>query len=120
MIVSAIILVAPERAFADKAAGKLFEHPDFDPAGIYTMPNMTTLESLNLYAAAIDFLASRYNRRTRSTAASTTGSPTTKSMPVGCGPMPGSKRRCGSWIFTSSRCVCSIIRLANITRMPKC
>lgn len=62
MIVSAIILVAPERAFADKAAGKLFEHPDFDPAGIYTMPNMTTLESLNLYAAAIDFLASRYNR----------------------------------------------------------
>ena len=27
MIVSAIILVAPERAFADKAAGKLFEHP---------------------------------------------------------------------------------------------
>ena len=26
------------------------------------MPNMTTLESLNLYAAAIDFLASRYNR----------------------------------------------------------
>ena len=42
------------------------------------MPNMTTLESLNLYAAAIDFLASRYNRRTRSTAASTTGSPTTE------------------------------------------
>ena len=27
-----------------------------------TMPNMTTLESLNLYAAAIDFLASRYSR----------------------------------------------------------
>ncbi len=62
MIVSAIILIAPERGFADKAAGRLFEHPDFDPAGIYTMPNMTTLESLNLYAAAIDFLASRYSR----------------------------------------------------------
>ena len=62
VIVNAIVLIAPERSFADKAAGRLFEHPDFDPAGIYTMPNMTTLESLNLYAAAIDFLASRYNR----------------------------------------------------------
>ncbi|MDD3108878.1 MAG: DUF5722 domain-containing protein, partial [Alistipes sp.] len=62
MIVSAIILVAPERAFTDKTVGKLLEHPDFDPAGIYTMPNMTTLESLNTYAAAIDFLAARYSR----------------------------------------------------------
>ena len=59
---NAIVLIAPERSFADKAAGRLFEHPDFDPAGIYTMPNMTTLESLNLYAAAIDFLAERYSR----------------------------------------------------------
>ena len=62
MIVSAIILIAPERSFEDKAAGRLFEHPDFNQAGIYTMPNMTTLESLNLYAAAIDFLAARYSR----------------------------------------------------------
>ena len=57
VIVNAIVLIAPERSFADKAAGRLF-----DPAGIYTMPNMTTLESLNLYAAAIDFLAERYSR----------------------------------------------------------
>ena len=62
VIVNAIVLIAPERSFADKAAGRLFEHPDFDPAGIYTMPNMTTLESLNLYAAASDFLAERYSR----------------------------------------------------------
>lgn len=62
IIVSAIILVAPERSSQDKAAGKLMEHPDFNQAGIYTMPNMTTLESLNIYAAAIDFLASRYGR----------------------------------------------------------
>ena len=62
IIVSAIVLIAPERSFADKEVGRLFEHPDFDPAGIYTMPNMTTLESLNLYAAAIDFLAARYSR----------------------------------------------------------
>ena len=62
VIVNAIVLIAPERSFADKTAGRLFEPPDFDPAGIYTMPNMTTLESLNLYAAAIDFLAERYSR----------------------------------------------------------
>ena len=62
VIVNAIVLIAPERSFADKTAGRLFEHPDFDPAGIHTMPNMTTLESLNLYAAAIDFLAERYSR----------------------------------------------------------
>ena len=62
LIVSAIVLIPPERGFEDKVVGKLFEHPDFDPAGIFTMPNMTTPESLNLYAAAMDFLASRYSR----------------------------------------------------------
>ena len=62
MIVSAIILIPPARSFADAKTGALFEHPDFNQAGIYSMPNMTTFESLNLYAAAIDFLASRYSR----------------------------------------------------------
>jgi hypothetical protein len=62
IIVSAIILIPPARSFADKETGALFEHPDFNQAGIYSMPNMTTPESLNLYAAAIDFLASRYSR----------------------------------------------------------
>ncbi|MDR1098742.1 MAG: DUF5722 domain-containing protein [Tannerella sp.] len=62
IIVSAIILIPPARSFADKEAGALFEHPDFNQAGIYSMPDMTTLESLNLYAAAIDFLAARYSR----------------------------------------------------------
>ncbi|MDR1865332.1 MAG: DUF5722 domain-containing protein [Bacteroidales bacterium] len=62
IIVSAIVLIPPERAFPDKATGRLFEHPDFNQAGIYSMPDMTNPESLNLYAAAIDFLASRYSR----------------------------------------------------------
>nr|WP_316616011.1 DUF5722 domain-containing protein [uncultured Alistipes sp.] len=60
--VSAIILVYPENRSRDKDVGRLLEHPEFDPAGAYTMPNMTNLESLNLYAAAVDFLASRYSR----------------------------------------------------------
>ena len=60
--VSAIILVYPENRSRDKDVGRLLEHPEFDPAGAYTMPNMTNQESLNLYAAAVDFLASRYSR----------------------------------------------------------
>lgn len=62
IIVSAIILISPERKSTDKTVGRLLEHPDFDPAGIYSMPNMTQLESFNLYAAAMDFLAKRYSR----------------------------------------------------------
>ena len=61
LTVSAILLVPPARSFPDQEAGRLFEHPDFNPAGIYTMPNMTTLSAVNLYAAAVDFLAARYN-----------------------------------------------------------
>ena len=60
--VSAIILVYPENRSRDKGVGRLLEHPDYDSAGAYTMPNMTNPEVLNLYAAAIDFLAARYSR----------------------------------------------------------
>lgn len=60
--VSAIILVYPENRSRDKEVGRLLEHPDYDSAGAYTMPNMTNPEVLNLYAAAIDFLAARYSR----------------------------------------------------------
>ncbi|WP_226801818.1 DUF5722 domain-containing protein, partial [Alkalilimnicola sp. S0819] len=47
---------------ADPVIGKLLQHPDMDPAGIYSMPNMTNPASVNCYAAALDFLASRYSR----------------------------------------------------------
>ena len=60
--VSAIISVYPECKSPDKEVGRLLEYPTYERAGIYTFPNITTLESLNLYAAAIDFLASRYSR----------------------------------------------------------
>lgn len=60
--VSAIILVYPENRSRDKEVGRLLEHPDYDSAGAYTMPNMTNPKVLNLYAAAIDFLAARYSR----------------------------------------------------------
>nr|DAM39509.1 MAG TPA: glycoside hydrolase family protein [Caudoviricetes sp.] len=57
--VAAIILVEPAAKCVDPDLGVLLQHPDYE-RGVYTMPNMTTLESVNCYAAAFDFLAKRY------------------------------------------------------------
>jgi len=62
IVVAAIILVQKASECADPEIGKILQHPDFTSEGIYTMPNMTTDEGVNCYAAALDFLASRYNR----------------------------------------------------------
>lgn len=57
--VAAIILLQPADKCEDPNIGKIFQHPDND-GGVYTMPNMTTPEAVNCYAAALDFLAKRY------------------------------------------------------------
>ena len=62
IITAAILLVSKAEQCPDKEIGRLLQHPDMDPAGIYSMPNMTTPESVECYAAALDFLASRYSR----------------------------------------------------------
>ena len=62
IIVHAIVLVYPESWSKDKSVGRILEYPEYDTAGIYTLPNMTDVSSVNLYAAAIDFLAARYSR----------------------------------------------------------
>ncbi len=59
MSVAAIILLEPASRCIDPQLGEILQHPDND-GGVYTMPNMTTLEGLNCYAAALDFLAKRY------------------------------------------------------------
>ena len=56
--VAAIILVEPAAKCVDPDLGALLQHPDYE-RGVYTMPNMTTLESVNCYAAAFDFLAKK-------------------------------------------------------------
>lgn len=57
--VAAIILVEPASKCVDPDIGALLQHPDYF-RGVYTMPNMQSLESVNCYAAAFDFLAKRY------------------------------------------------------------
>ncbi len=62
IIVYAIILIYPENKSRDKIVGRMLEHPEYNEEGAYTMPNLTNVESVNLYAAAIDFIANRYSR----------------------------------------------------------
>ncbi len=62
IVTAAILLIDKTENCADTAIGRLLQHPDCDPAGIYAMPNMTNPASVNCYAAALDFLAGRYSR----------------------------------------------------------
>lgn len=59
--VAAIILLDPAARCADPDLGAILQHPD-NNGGTYTMPDITNAESVNCYAAALDFLAKRYCR----------------------------------------------------------
>jgi hypothetical protein len=61
IVTSAIILIAKPRAFAGDL-GRVFACPDYDEAGIFPMPNLTGVEAVDYYAAALHFLAERYTR----------------------------------------------------------
>lgn len=61
MIVAAILLVPKRSAHPAKDAPS-FAYPNADPAGIYDMPDVASAEGLQLYIAAIHFLAERYSR----------------------------------------------------------
>lgn len=65
IVTAAILLVDPIESCPDPEIGRLLQHPDMAPEGIYSMPNMLTPESVDCYAAALDFLASRYSRPDR-------------------------------------------------------
>ena len=62
IVTAAILLIDKAKSCPDPEIGRLLQHPDMDPAGIYSMPNMTNPASVDCYAAALDFLASRYSR----------------------------------------------------------
>lgn len=63
IVVSAIILIEKASQAADPKVGELVQHPQFSGGdAFFTMPRMDQPESVNLYAAMLDFLASRYSR----------------------------------------------------------
>ena len=62
IMVSAVILINGVTESVDPIIGRLLQHPDFSSQGRYSMPNMSTFESVHTYAAVLDFLASRYTR----------------------------------------------------------
>ena len=57
ILVSAIILVRPSDG---NAASAVMTHPEY-AGGHFSMPNLTEAASVNLYAAALDYLAARYD-----------------------------------------------------------
>lgn len=62
LLVLGIILVPPARSWGAKDLGQLMQHPDYEDAGIFTMPNLTTAESTAAYTLALELLAKRYTR----------------------------------------------------------
>lgn len=62
MAVAAILLVQPAKDAADKELGRLLTDPACN-GGNLIMPDMTSPESVNCFAAVTDFLAGRYCRQ---------------------------------------------------------
>ncbi len=61
IVVSAILL--NRQSDTNSSATPVMKHPEND-GGNYSMPNLTTAQSVNVYAAALDFLAKRYSSST--------------------------------------------------------
>nr|CAA9267321.1 hypothetical protein AVDCRST_MAG63-2817 [uncultured Armatimonadetes bacterium] len=62
LVMSAIVLIGQAGDAPAGAFGRLIAHPDADPAGIFAMPDVSSQEGLEAYAAALDLLAARYSR----------------------------------------------------------
>ncbi len=60
-LVLGILLVSKAGAW-DGTLGSLMQHPDCDPAGTFSMANVTSDEGVEHYVALLDFLAERYSR----------------------------------------------------------
>lgn len=61
-LVLGILLVPKAEGWASPALGALMQHPDCDPAGTYSMANVTSAGGVQAYAALVDFLAERFSR----------------------------------------------------------
>ncbi len=61
-MVSAIVLIPPGRYAPEGSWHRLVSHPDADHGCAFVMPNFSSRESVEAYAAAMNFLAERYSR----------------------------------------------------------
>ncbi len=61
-MVTAIILIPPGRHAPEGSWHRTVSHPDADHGCAFVMPNFTTREGVEAYAAIMNFLAERYSR----------------------------------------------------------
>ncbi len=61
-LVLGILLVPKAAAWDTPELGRIMQHPDCQPAGVYSMANVTSEAGVTHYAAIVDFLAERYSR----------------------------------------------------------
>lgn len=61
-LVFGILLVGKAETWETPSLGRVMQHPDCEPAGIFSMANVTSAEGVEHYAALVDFLAERYSR----------------------------------------------------------
>jgi hypothetical protein len=62
LIVSAVILLGQAGENEEGTFNKIVSHPNAHPSGLYVMPDITSAQGVNAYAAAMNFLAERYSR----------------------------------------------------------
>jgi hypothetical protein len=61
-LVFGILLVPKAGSWDTPELGRVMQHPDCEPAGTYSMANVTSAEGVEHYAALLDYLAERYSR----------------------------------------------------------
>ncbi len=62
IVVSAIILIGQAGNAPQGSFSQLIAHPDADPSGIFAMPNVSSEDGTEAYAAILNYLAERYSR----------------------------------------------------------
>ena len=62
IVVLGIILIDGAKHWASPELGRIFQHPDYQKEGIFSMANVATEEGVAGYAMLMDLLAERYGR----------------------------------------------------------
>ncbi len=62
IVVLGIILVENAKHWASAELGRIFQHPDYQSEGIFSMANVASAEGVAGYAMVMDLLAERYGR----------------------------------------------------------